>query len=389
MTGQTALHPHLVQGIPPKVTGAFVAAFMLFAGFAAAETMVVPPPPPVTSIVISVAEQKLTILRDGMFWRKYPISTSKFGLGDSYGSYKTPVGHLRVCEKIGEELTPGSVIKERHATGEVLPANAPGRDPIVTRVIWLDGLEDQNHNARSRGIYIHGTTEEAKIGKPASYGCIRMRSQDVLDVFEQVGIDTAVEIIPDKFPKYAKYVPAKPQIIVVAPKPAPPKPAPAAPPPAIASAPTNPAPSLVLEKINPATGRKSAVPASAPIAIYRPPPVESTITHTSVTTTAVSNSVVARAMEGSMLSAGLPDGPKIPTLPEPPSPKDIPRFGRLAPAPVSEKGLSLQPADANLTPAIQAAEADAQERAGQPQSGGQSDSDIALRANSQTSNGRQ
>jgi hypothetical protein len=370
--------------------------FSLFAGFASAETMVVPPPPPVISVVISVAEQKLTILRDGMFWRKYPISTSKFGLGDSYGSYKTPLGKLRVCEKIGEELTPGSVIKERHATGEVLPANAPGRDPIVTRVIWLDGLEDQNHNARSRGIYIHGTTEEGKIGKPVSYGCIRMRSQDVLDVFEEVGIDTSVEIIPDKFPKFAKYVAPKPQIIVVAPKPAPPKLAPATPLPAIASATANPARKVAVAATPAPARTASTAPAAStvPVALYHPPAVEpATDSHSSVTTTAVSNSIVARAMEGSMLSAGLPDGPKIPTLPEPPAPKDIPRFGRLAPAPPREKGLTLQQPDLNLTPAIQAAEADAAARAGTPSqdqdNSGKSDSPIALRASSQNGNVRQ
>ncbi len=175
-----------MQGSLHKLYGAYLAVF-LCASFAAAQEAL---PPPTTSIVISVAEQKLTVLRDGEFWRKYDVSTSKFGLGDSFGSYKTPMGHLRVCEKIGEELAPGSVIKSRHATGEVLPANAPGRDPIVTRVIWLDGLEEQNHNARSRGIYIHGTTEESKIGKPVSYGCIRMRSKDVEEVFQEANIDT-------------------------------------------------------------------------------------------------------------------------------------------------------------------------------------------------------
>ncbi|MEI9893367.1 MAG: L,D-transpeptidase family protein [Chthoniobacter sp.] len=308
-----------MQEFPHKVKGAFV-ALLLFASLAAADEVV--PYVPTVSIVVSIPEQKLLVLRDGGLWKKYPISTSKFGIGDSYGSYKTPVGQLRVCEKIGEELAAGSVIKQRHATGEVLPANAPGRDPIVTRILWLDGLEEQNHNARSRGIYIHGTTEEGKIGKPVSYGCIRMRSQDVLEVFEEATIDTPVSIIPDKFPKYAKYVPPKPKIIAVV---APPKatPAPAklaanakpatstpAPAPAIASVPTNPP-------------KKAASGASVPPAVaeYHPPAVEPAVSHSSVTVSAVSNSVVAHAMQGSILSAGLPDGPKIPTLPDPPAPK--------------------------------------------------------------------
>jgi lipoprotein-anchoring transpeptidase ErfK/SrfK len=128
-------------------------------------------------VVISVADQRLVVLREGMWVEKFKVSTSKFGVGDSYGSYKTPVGRHRICDKIGEGLPLGSVIKHRNATGEILPANAPGRDPIVTRILWLEGLEQKNANARSRGIYIHGTVEEEKVGSPVSYGCIRMRFQ--------------------------------------------------------------------------------------------------------------------------------------------------------------------------------------------------------------------
>ena len=142
--------------------------------------------------IISVAEQRIVILRDGMWTQKFRVSTSKFGLGDSFGSYKTPLGRHRVCEKIGDHLAAGSVIRNRNATGEILPVNAPGRDPIVTRILWLEGLEERNANARSRGIYIHGTVEEAKIGTPVSYGCIRMKSHDVLELFELLPIGTVV-----------------------------------------------------------------------------------------------------------------------------------------------------------------------------------------------------
>ncbi|HSI14569.1 MAG TPA: L,D-transpeptidase [Chthoniobacter sp.] len=299
---------------------------------------------PQVSIVISVPEQKLTVLRDGCFWKKYPISTSKFGIGDSYGSYKTPLGHLRVCEKIGEELASGSVIKQRHATGEVLPANSPGRDPIVTRIMWLDGLEDQNHNARSRGIYIHGTTEEGKIGKPVSYGCIRMRSQDVLEVFEEVPVDTQVSIIAEKFPKYAKYVQPKPKIIVSAPPPKPSTPAPIAaakptPAPAIASVTAPPPPRLTLTV--PASPRKVASSAPEPVAEYHPQSLQPEEPHSKVTVSEVSNSAVSHAMQGSILSAGLPDGPKITTVPET-APKDVTRFGNLSPSPLRGRGMNLQ-----------------------------------------------
>lgn len=175
-------------------------------------------------IMISVADQKLVLLRDGMRLAQFKVSTSKFGVGDSYGSYKTPLGKMRVCEKVGESLPCGSVIKHRSATGEILPVNAPGRDPIVTRIIWLDGLEEQNKNARARGIYIHGTVEESKIGEPVSYGCIRMKSREVMEVFEHAPVGTPVTIQGEKLPKYKRWTPPPPVMIAaaktVSPKPA-------------------------------------------------------------------------------------------------------------------------------------------------------------------------
>ncbi len=170
--------------------------------------------PPALEIVISVAEQKLALVKDGGLLRKYPISTSKFGLGDSYNSYKTPVGRLRVCDKIGDNLAFGAVLKSRNATGEILPVNSPGRDPIVTRILWLEGLESGNANAKSRGIYIHGTVEESRLGEPVSYGCIRMRSRDVVELFEETPVGTPVEIITDRFPRFRKAAP-KTEILLV------------------------------------------------------------------------------------------------------------------------------------------------------------------------------
>src|SRR5205085_8589593 len=115
-----------------------------------------------------------------------------------------------------ETLPCGSVIKHRSATGEVLSVNAPGRDPIVTRIIWLDGTEEQNKNAKARGIYIHGTVEEAKIGSPVSYGCIRMRSREVMELFDQVPVGTQVAIQQEKLPKYQRWTPPAPVIIATA-----------------------------------------------------------------------------------------------------------------------------------------------------------------------------
>ena len=146
-------------------------------------------------IVISTREQKLAVLDRGNLMAIYPVSTSKFGLGDWRGSRYTPLGQLQIAEKIGDNAPPGAVFKDRRRTGEIVLANSPGRDPIVTRILWLRGLEAQNANAFARDIYIHGTPEEWKIGSPASYGCIRMRSADIINLYDIVGIGAAVTIV--------------------------------------------------------------------------------------------------------------------------------------------------------------------------------------------------
>ena len=146
-------------------------------------------------IVISTRDQKLALLDRGTLLATYPVSTSKFGLGDRPGSRFTPLGQLQIAEKIGDNALPGAVFKDRRRTGEVVLANSPGRDPIVTRIIWLRGLEAQNANAFGRDIYIHGTPEESRIGSRASYGCIRMRSSDIVQLYNIVGIGAAVTIV--------------------------------------------------------------------------------------------------------------------------------------------------------------------------------------------------
>lgn len=146
-------------------------------------------------VVISVREQKLAVLDKGQLVAIYPVSTSKFGLSDRPGSYGTPLGKLEVAEKIGDNAPPGTVFKNRHRTGEVVGVDSPGRDPIVTRIIWLRGREPGNANAFRRDIYIHGTPEERNIGRPVSYGCIRMRSRDVINVYNIIGRGAEVNII--------------------------------------------------------------------------------------------------------------------------------------------------------------------------------------------------
>jgi len=152
-------------------------------------------------ILVSVAEQSLELYYKNKLMGRYPISTSKFGLGDRPGSRETPVGRMEVAKKIGASAPLGTVFKNRRPTGEILVPDAPGRDPIVTRIIWLKGLEPKNRNAFTRCIYIHGTPEERNIGHPASFGCIRMKSADVVQVFNTIGLGATVDIIPGSLPE--------------------------------------------------------------------------------------------------------------------------------------------------------------------------------------------
>ena len=155
-----------------------------------------------TEIVISVPDQQLALIDRGKLISKYPISTSRFGLGDGNGTYRTPLGVLFVSAKFGDRLPAGAVIKNRAPTGEVVNPNAPARDAIVSRVIWLRGMEQQNRGARDRCIYIHGTPEERRIGTPASFGCIRMRSRDVIALYDLAHIGMHVTITQRKIDNF-------------------------------------------------------------------------------------------------------------------------------------------------------------------------------------------
>lgn len=146
-------------------------------------------------VIISARDQRLTVVKSDRSRETFAISTSKFGLGDAPRSFATPLGKMEIAGKIGAGAPAGSVFRGRVRTGEIVPENAPGRDPIVTRILRLRGLEGQNSRAASRGIYIHGTPEESRIGEPVSYGCIRMRSRDVIRLFDLVGVGSPVMIL--------------------------------------------------------------------------------------------------------------------------------------------------------------------------------------------------
>jgi len=146
-------------------------------------------------MVVSVRDQKLLLVREGKPVKAYSVSTSKFGLGSQHGSNRTPLGKHVVAKKIGAGAPQGAVFKSRRRTGRIMPPNTHGRDPIVTRILWLSGRERHNRNTFGRCVYIHGTPAEHKIGRPASYGCIRMKSRDVIDLYRRVGTGAGVKII--------------------------------------------------------------------------------------------------------------------------------------------------------------------------------------------------
>jgi hypothetical protein len=182
-------------------------ALVVFILTSAASAFAIAPVDLSSELIISVRDQKLMLLRNGEKVAIYPVSTSMFGLGDSWGRMTTPLGYLAVEKKIGDNAPVGAVFHNRRMTGEVLQPNAPGRDPVTTRIIWLRGLEPQNVHAFQRCIYIHGTPQEKNIGRPASYGCVRMKSKDVAQLYEQVPLGAVVQIIPDRLPKVEKAKP--------------------------------------------------------------------------------------------------------------------------------------------------------------------------------------
>ena len=131
--------------------------------------------------------------------KSYSISTAKNGIGEIEDSYCTPTGKFKIAEKIGANLEFGSVLVDREPTGEVYNADLakqyPDRDWILTRILWLDGVEVLNQNTKNRYIYIHGSPDETPIGMPGSKGCIRMHNYDVIELFESIHTGEDVVII--------------------------------------------------------------------------------------------------------------------------------------------------------------------------------------------------
>lgn len=147
-------------------------------------------------VVVSVADQSLRLLDGNETLAEYPISTAKNGTGCEEGSHCTPLGRFVICEKIGQGAPLGTAFKGRQAVDLWDGTDESAEDMILSRILWLDGLEPENGNTRDRYIYIHGTNQESRIGEPESHGCVRMRNTDVIELFDRVAEGTAVTIEP-------------------------------------------------------------------------------------------------------------------------------------------------------------------------------------------------
>jgi L,D-transpeptidase catalytic domain len=151
-------------------------------------------------LYVSVQSQRMYHVRGRTMLKEYVISTSAKGLGEQQDSYRTPTGLHYVRERIGTALLPWSILRERVCTGYVFDStSAPNGDVITSRILWLSGMEaGVNEGGRvdsyARNIYIHGTADEASLGSPSSHGCIRMRNQDVINLFNAIPVGALVVI---------------------------------------------------------------------------------------------------------------------------------------------------------------------------------------------------
>ena len=154
-------------------------------------------------IEVRIGTQQLHAFADDGAVAVYPVSTARNGPGELRDSECTPRGRHVIAEKIGAGCPPGTVFVARRPTGEIhdaeLAARNPGRDWILTRILWLAGLEEGvnlggDRDTRSRYIYIHGTPDDTALGHPGSRGCIRMRNADIVELFERVAEGTVVVI---------------------------------------------------------------------------------------------------------------------------------------------------------------------------------------------------
>jgi L,D-transpeptidase YbiS len=154
-------------------------------------------------IDIDLSRQRLRLYDGRKLLREYAVSTAEKGAGEKNGSFQTPRGRHKIRAMIGRDAPLGAVFVSRRATGEIyskeLRDRHPGRDWILTRILWLSGLEPGRNRLRDvdtmrRYIYLHGTPAETPLGKPGSHGCVRMANKDIVELFELVKAGTEVDI---------------------------------------------------------------------------------------------------------------------------------------------------------------------------------------------------
>jgi lipoprotein-anchoring transpeptidase ErfK/SrfK len=154
-------------------------------------------------IEIDLPKQQLTVREGTRVLKKYSVSTAARGAGEKNGSFCTPRGRHLIRAKIGAGQPEGTVFVRRRPTGEVwspeMDAKYPGRDWILTRILWLSGCETGRNrlgdvDTMRRYIYIHGSPDRAEMGKPGSIGCVRMHNKDIVELFDLVSPYTEVEI---------------------------------------------------------------------------------------------------------------------------------------------------------------------------------------------------
>jgi UDP-N-acetylmuramate--alanine ligase len=150
-------------------------------------------------LIVDTSAQELSVVENGRIDKKYCVSTSSRGTGNREGSFQTPQGVHRICEKYGEGAPAGRIFRDRVDTGENWPVGAQGENLILTRILRLEGLErginkGPGIDSYDRYIYIHGTNSEHRIGTPNSQGCVCMKNADIIELFDSIEEDAIVFI---------------------------------------------------------------------------------------------------------------------------------------------------------------------------------------------------
>lgn len=155
-------------------------------------------------LYVGIRRQKMYHIKNNKIFSTYPVSTSSKGAGNNIGSFKTPTGLHFIAEKIGDNAPVATLFINKKNTGKVVPVNitevSSNKDEITSRVLSLKGLQQginkgKKYDTFARGIYIHGTSDEASIGKPSSHGCIRMKNDDIIELFDLLSVGTKVVLI--------------------------------------------------------------------------------------------------------------------------------------------------------------------------------------------------